>query len=230
MKLSAPSSVAPAGPFGFDYSSLDHGTACRLKQAAEEIRDAKRGAARSIIHIGVQLLEVKGCLEHGKFGAWLKREFGWSKRTAQSYMRAAEVFGGKSETVADLPHAFIYKLTARSTPPQIREKVVADLEAGHPIDCPRVTKEISRSRPGKSLAKLSRVEKSTQEATEILAILESAERSRLLRLLFIPGVLDRLREVTLKAGRQCKPSDEFPDLPDFLDRRTHRRDKAVHEQ
>jgi DUF3102 family protein len=89
-----------------------------------------------LIRMGMTLHGAKAHLPHGQFGAWLKAEFDMSERSAENYMSVAQAFGSKSETVADLPPTLLYKLAARSSPQQIREKVVADLEAGKRIEGP----------------------------------------------------------------------------------------------
>jgi hypothetical protein len=175
---------------GFDYTQLDHGTADFLREAATLIRSCKETWARAIIRIGMTLRGAKAHLPHGHFGAWLKAEFNMSERTAENYMSVERAFGSKSETVADLPPTLMYKLAAPSTPRQIREKVVADLEAGKSIDQRAVSKDIAAARIRKTgaLDKLRRAEKAAQLAAEILAKLPPDERHRLLRLLAVPGI------------------------------------------
>ena len=118
--LSVP--VSTLNGTGFDYADLDSSMADRLKEAAEEIRACQRRQSLSIVKIGIKLISVKTSLDHGHFGSWLRQEFGWSERTAQNYMRAAEVFETKSETVAYLPASLIYRLAAPSTPKRFGRK------------------------------------------------------------------------------------------------------------
>lgn len=203
----------------FDYAQLDTSTADVLHRAANQIRSYQRSVARTIISVGAVLVDVKTRLDHGQFGLWIRAEFDWSERTAQNYMRAAEVFGSKSETVADLPPAFIYKLAAPSTPTNIRDKVVADLEAGHPVDCRAVTTKIEQSRSHGLLDKLESTNGAAQEAIAILATIPIAQQKKLLRLLRLPGVLNRVHEGSLSGKAVADaPTREWPELPHFLDR------------
>jgi hypothetical protein len=110
-------------------------------------------------------------------------------------MRAAETFQTKTEAVADLPPTLVYKLAAPSTPRSIREKVVADLEAGRRINCVAVTKEIDQSRPRHLLDKARQAEKAAEEANAILEQLSVTDQERLLSLLGKPGVWDQLDHV-----------------------------------
>src|SRR5690348_3870857 len=136
----------PAHVGGFDYTNMNPSTADFLRGAATVIRSCQENWAREVIRIVTYLRGAKAHLPPGPFGAWLKAEFKMSERTAENYMSVAEAFGIKSEMVADLPPTLWYKLAARSTPQQIREKVVADLEAGKTIDHRAITKEINVSR------------------------------------------------------------------------------------
>jgi len=88
---------------GFDYSGLTANASELAKRAAAKIQQHQRRTSLEIIEIGTDLIKVKGALEHGHFIAWLEAEFGWTDRTARNYMRAALVFGAKSETVSVLP-------------------------------------------------------------------------------------------------------------------------------
>ena len=124
---------------GFDYSIVSEPVAEDLRQRAELIRRGLKQTATTLIEIGQQLREAKDALGHGHLAPWLKAEFAWTERTAQSYMRVAEVFGDKTETVSILPAKLLYTLAAKSTPAEIVDDVVEQLEAGKTID-PRAVK------------------------------------------------------------------------------------------
>ena len=117
----------------FDYQSLASDVAVRVQRAAEDIRGRHRSVMESIIATGKALLSVKDDLEHGQFTGWLKSEFGWSESTARNYMRAADVFGDKSATVAVLPPATVYALASPDTPATFRTEVVQKIEAGDSV-------------------------------------------------------------------------------------------------
>ena len=76
----------------------------KIQRSLAEIADAIRSKAEflaDIIAIGGDLLEAKRQLTcHGKWLPWLEREFNFSERTAQYYMKAYK-FACKYETVAD---------------------------------------------------------------------------------------------------------------------------------
>ena len=93
-----------------------------LPEIADRIRHALHN---NVIEIGDLLLQAKAQLEHGEFQNWAKRELGIKPRSAQNYMNAAAFVKDKSETVALLPPATLYKIAAPSAPPEIVEKVLA---------------------------------------------------------------------------------------------------------
>lgn len=141
----------------FDYSVLDSDVADLAQKSAIWIKGQHRRMVEGVISIGDHLIIVKEQIGHGQFGRWLEAEFGWTARTAQNYMSAAEAFSGKAKCVSDLPVATVYKLAAPSTPPEVRHRIVADLEAGKIIDHKQVENEIwEATRPSAAEAESER--------------------------------------------------------------------------
>jgi hypothetical protein len=105
-------------------------TANKVRAAAERIRRLLHNEVDVIIEVGTELCAAKDLVRHGHFEAWLLAEFGMSARTARNYMRAAEAFGGKSATVADLQPTTLYLLAAPSTPSMVRDEVIKKIDAG----------------------------------------------------------------------------------------------------
>ncbi|MBB3770983.1 hypothetical protein FHS55_001578 [Angulomicrobium tetraedrale] len=129
--------ISPARPVAetvpvqpFDYAALTPADATKLREVVTAIRCYQKKVGQQIIAIGELLLAAKQGLGHGHFGDWLAAEFGWGERTAQNYMRAAEVFASKSASVSYLPPTTIYQLASPSTPEPVRAAVVERLEQG----------------------------------------------------------------------------------------------------
>lgn len=99
-----------------------------------------------IIETGCDLILVKNALEHGMFNTWINTEFGMTDRTAQNCMRAAAWAESKYETVSRLPPATVYLLAAKTTPEEIKTKVIADIEAGKPINARDIKVRIKAAR------------------------------------------------------------------------------------
>jgi Protein of unknown function (DUF3102) len=117
----------PVAPF--DYATVSAATATALRAQAERIRAAVKSTTEAIVQIGTDLIAVKQAIEHGKFQCWIESECGFSVRTAENYIRAAEFAEGKSATVALLQPATVYRLAAKSTPLAIVDDVLS--RAGH---------------------------------------------------------------------------------------------------
>ncbi len=113
-----------------------------LRDIADRIRARLRRTTEDILATGNDLIAVKGRLDHGEFLKWLAAEFSWTDRTARRYIAAAEWAGSKSDTVSILPTNTVYKLSAPTTPQAIKDKVIADLEAGEKVDVRAVDEEI----------------------------------------------------------------------------------------
>jgi len=108
----------------YDYTQLDSATAITTRGAAIEIKTNAERAKVSMIAIGQKLAEVKALLPHGQFEDWCQVEFDMSQRTAQRMMAAAEVFGGKNDTVSLLSDSAMYMLSGPNVPEAARVEVV----------------------------------------------------------------------------------------------------------
>lgn len=116
----------------FSYDHLDPETSSLLRDSANEIRTAWRRTAEDIVTIGQRLLQVKGLLPHGLFGAWLEQEFGWSHDSAINFMRVAVRFGNFRKVSEFAPSA-LYLLAAPSTPDQAVADAMASAKTGERV-------------------------------------------------------------------------------------------------
>jgi hypothetical protein len=120
---------------GFNYELLETKVAEQARSSADRIRQRVKKTLENIIQVGKDLAVVKDALPHGRFGPWLRPEFGWGERMAQNYMAVAEAFGPKTEIIADLaiqPTA-AYLLAAPSAPDEARQAALERAEAGEQI-------------------------------------------------------------------------------------------------
>ncbi len=123
----------------FDYASVPKSVASFLRGESERIR---RQYTHSIVQIGKALLGTKRYLSHGSFIIWVEAEVGMPARTAQAYMRVAQWASDKSASVAHLPPAVLYLLSASSTPPGFARDVIERADAGEKIVCAALRKEL----------------------------------------------------------------------------------------
>lgn len=99
-----------------------------------------------MIAIGNDLLVVKENLPYGKFGPWLRVEFGWTERTARNFMNVAQRFGPRTEIISELriePTA-AYLLASPSVPPEASMAALQRAQRGERITAV-VAKEILSS-------------------------------------------------------------------------------------
>jgi hypothetical protein len=139
----------------FDYSEFAEEAAAELKafvdgihRRVDGIRQRNAGIYKEVLAVGRDLIRAKPVLGHGRYGRWLKQEFGWSERTARNYTSVAElaqkVPSGKTEILADLPLTTLYLLGAESTPEGVRESVITELAGGRRFK-PREVEDLVRA-------------------------------------------------------------------------------------
>jgi hypothetical protein len=119
-----------------------------LAEHAAAIRRLGKLVVEDVIEIGRRLTEAKPIAGHGNWLAWLEREFGWSDKTAENYMRVY-VLSTKFETVSnlDLDLRSLYLLGAKSTPQEVRKEIIARAEAGEQITTTAVRSAIAKTKP-----------------------------------------------------------------------------------
>jgi hypothetical protein len=151
---------------GFDYSALPADVANTARAAADRIKDRHSRTMAAIIEIGRDLLAIKEHLKHGQFLAWLQAEFRMTDRTAENYMLAATSFGDKVEIISNLPPTEVYRLASPSTPPSVRDAVLARLEAGErvePVEVRALVRDAKETaRRGKAEAPMSPRQRKTR--------------------------------------------------------------------
>ncbi len=132
---------------GFDYALVGD-AADKVRSSAEKIRRMVQKTIEDIIEVGSELLAVKEALPHGRFGPWLRAEFGWTDRTAQNFMAVAQAFGPKTEMISDLtiqPTA-AYLLAAPSAPGEALQQAIERAEAGEEITSAVAKKILAEAR------------------------------------------------------------------------------------
>lgn len=121
------------GEVPFDYGDLVPRDVAKCEQAVERITGYQRRMAADIVSIGKLLLEVKGRLEHGQFGAWLQHYFAWSQPTASRMMQAAETFKSFNLNSLSIDQSALYLLSSNQCPDETREEIIERAEKGERI-------------------------------------------------------------------------------------------------
>ena len=107
-----------------------------LREHADAIRGLRKKTVESVIEIGRRLAAAKKIAGHGKWMPWLEREFGWSDRTARSYIHIHELAqSGKLENFSNLsiPVSSLYLLAAPKTPDAVRSEILVRAATGEAV-------------------------------------------------------------------------------------------------
>jgi hypothetical protein len=144
----------------FDYDALPPDAAAAAISTRDRIRSTMRA---SFIEIGQALIEAKGAMPHGAWGLWLRAEFSWTDRTAQSFMRAARWSEDKNEIIAVLPPTVVMALAAPSTPEPAVATVLQMAASGAEVSV-KATKRIIAEEKDKALIEAERQAKTARRA------------------------------------------------------------------
>jgi DNA modification methylase len=118
----------------FDYLVLPSEQRAIVQQRTGEIRERLQRSAQDIWEIGQRLADVRSALKHGQFEAWLKAEFGWSRRTAYNFINVYETFQERANLAQiDIATSALYLLAAPSTPSDVREASLREAKEGKKI-------------------------------------------------------------------------------------------------
>lgn len=153
----------------FELTGLEKRDEARVLEAETRIKMRLRRSAEDIIEIGRDLIAVKEILPHGQFLPWLDAKFGMTDRTARNFMRVAERYAGKSETISDLQPTALYALA--SAEPEVREEIERMIEAGEVVTkatVARLRAEMEAAQRGRELADLD-AEAAEKKAAELEA-------------------------------------------------------------
>ena len=179
----------------FDYEVLNPQQRVLVEQWTVEIREQLRRTAQDIWEIGQRLAEVRLQLKHGQFDAWLKAEFGWSRRTAYNFINVYETFGNRANLAQiDIATSALYLLAAPSTPDKVRDKYIEEAKTGKRITHKELVQDI----------------KHQQEKVDLKAVPDASKKSELLAIL--PKSTEKqdphIIEVTATEVKKDKPQKD----------------------
>ncbi|RDJ20118.1 DUF3102 domain-containing protein [Bosea caraganae] len=176
--------VAIRDKAGFDYAGLDPTEAEQARGHAAWVRDTygalQATTMETVAEIGLRLLQARETVGHGKFMPWVSSECGFSHSTALRMMDVAENIGpDQIRHVMNLPASFVYKVAAKSTPPEIREEFKAQLAAGERIYTGTIESRILEARmKAKRAKKRMRMSPAQIKASDARERREEAESER----------------------------------------------------
>ena len=131
---------------GFDYRDVPEEQRGEVHELVGRIQKNKTQMFVSAVAMGVDLSKLKQVLPHGRFGPLLKREFQWTQKTAENYMKLARHFVDIIEPFSDLNLTTARALVAPSTPSVVRDELFARAEAGETITGAEVRQRIAEAK------------------------------------------------------------------------------------
>jgi hypothetical protein len=119
----------------------------QLNRHADAIRTLGKRIKEDVQEIGRRLTICKKILGHGNFGPWLDREFGWSTKTAQNFMRVYDLSASKNVnfTNFNVPVTGLYRLAAQGTPEEAVTEIIERAKTGENLSLKHVGAAITRA-------------------------------------------------------------------------------------
>ena len=148
-----------------------------LAEHADTIRAIGKRVVSDVNEIGRRLKECKKLLGHGNWLPWLKREFGWTNKTAENFIRVHDLAQkAKIENFSNLslPVSGLYLLAAPSTPAEAREEIIERAGGGEKVSIAEIKKTITKTKPPKSNKPTAAAVPATVEPTTPRASVETS--------------------------------------------------------
>jgi hypothetical protein len=137
----------------FDYSSFSPSDADFLKKTAAHVRKLIRRTTPLLIEIGDYLAKAKERLPHGQFGQFCLDEVEVDPRSAENYMKLAELAKVYPPSlVSQLPARAGYKMGEKSAPVEIVAEIMAEVSTGRNFTIREVNSRLAAAKPAKALS------------------------------------------------------------------------------
>jgi hypothetical protein len=121
-----------------------------LAEHATAIRQLGKRVVADVIEIGCRLADCRdNHLEHGQWLPWLKKEFGWTDRTARNFINVYEQSKLEKFSDLNLPVSSLYLLCAPSTPEEHRKIILKRAGAGEEIKRAEIKRGIEAAKAAK---------------------------------------------------------------------------------
>jgi hypothetical protein len=149
-------------------------TISELEDHAQAIRTLGKRVIADIIEIGRHLAEARKLCGHGQWLPWLEREFAWADDTAGRFRSIYEMAKSRNLRNLDLPVSALYLLAKSSTPPAVREEVLARAESGERVSHKEVAATIAQA---KAVAPAAQDRTKPLGAAEKVAAIDASDMS-----------------------------------------------------
>lgn len=132
---------------GFNYEVLNIENRLLVQQRTRELKERLQRTAQDIWEIGQKLVEVRSQLKgQGHFDAWLRGEFGWSRRTAYNFIYVYEAFPCEKFAQINIEPSALYRLASPSTPSTLRDEFIKQANTGVKVTHKEVLKAVTKEK------------------------------------------------------------------------------------
>jgi hypothetical protein len=136
----------------FDYAILTAEQQLVIRKKTDEIRERLQRSAQDIWEVGQRLADVRAHLKYGQFEAWLKAEFGWSRRTAYNFINVYETFRDRTNLAqVNIATSALYLLASPSIPSDLRQQYLEQAQSGQRLNHKDIVKQIRQNKAKSSL-------------------------------------------------------------------------------
>jgi hypothetical protein len=133
-----------------------------LARHAEAIRASLRRTFQDLVEIGSHLTEVRELFAPSDWKAWLEKEFGWSRQTADNLMNLYEMAANCQRVgnlSLNLPLRSLYLLAQPSTPEEAREEIIDRVESGEELSHTEVKETVTEAKLKEGHKQVTRLKK-----------------------------------------------------------------------
>jgi hypothetical protein len=130
-------------------------SATELKAVAERIKTLRQQATEHAVEIGRELLRVKASLPHGVFAKWVEKACEFKIRTAQDLMKLAREADSNAQLVALMVPSTLRVYLSKTTPPAVRNTILARLENGERVSRNDLHSAISAARSNRGAGRVA---------------------------------------------------------------------------
>jgi hypothetical protein len=127
----SPMAIGPVGDTATRYG-VDEEQAAFLDQAAARIKRRNKKLVILMLDSGHDLLGARNLFVHGQFTPWIKNEFPFSLRTAESWMNAVLFTDDHPDLVDKVDSTMLCKLAAPNIPLVVRDRLIAEIRENKP--------------------------------------------------------------------------------------------------
>lgn len=133
----------------FDYDVLTTEQQSVIRQKTDEIRERLKRSAQDIWEVGQRLATVRSHLKYGQFEAWLKTEFGWSRRTAYNFINVYETFHDQANlSELNIATSALYLLASPSIASEVRQQYLNQAQSGQRLNHKDLVQQIRQGKSG----------------------------------------------------------------------------------